>query len=360
MENNNKTATLFNAVGEVNQEKDFDLPIDVSEFENPESDPHIGLFIVKKANEFTADASSRPNPKKMFGQLWSEHEICILFADSNAGKSILAVQIADAITKGKKVMGLEMDAAPQKILYCDFELSDKQFELRYMNDSNGTHYVFSDKFLRVEINPDADFPDDIPFEDYLKDSLEKTVIEKGVKIVIVDNITFLNHSTEQAKDALPLMKWLKSLGRKYNLSILVLAHTPKRNQATPITKNDLQGSKMLYNFCDSCFAIGVSVKDESIRYIKELKQRFGAYAYDSENVIVCEISKPDNFTQFNFIGFGAENEHLKQRDESERQILKNRCIELSRQGKTQREIHDICGISVGTVNRYLKKKQDVE
>jgi len=32
------------------------------------------------------------------------------------------------------------------------------------------------------------------------------------------------------------------------LSILALAHTPKRDQHNPITKNDLQGSKMLITF----------------------------------------------------------------------------------------------------------------
>ena len=49
------------------------------------------------------------------------------------------------------------------------------------------------------------------------------------KIVIIDNITYLRHENERAKDALPLMKHLKRLKSKYNLSLLVLAHTPKRD-----------------------------------------------------------------------------------------------------------------------------------
>jgi hypothetical protein len=38
--------------------------------------------------------------------------------------------------------------------------------------------------------------------------------------------------------------------------MLVLAHTPKRNLARPLTVNNLQDSKMLINFCDSAFATG--------------------------------------------------------------------------------------------------------
>lgn len=323
--------------------------------DNPESDPNIGLFTIRTANQVISEAKNRPKPSKLFGQLWWEHEICILFSDSNLGKSILAVQIADGISKGKKVMGLGMEAKPQPVLYCDFELSDKQFEQRYVSD-NGDHYIFSDNLLRVEINPDiVEYPEDMTFEEYVKDSLEKVVLEKNVKIIVVDNITYLSQQTEQAKDALPLMQWLKAFGRKYKLSILVLAHTPKRNPCNPITKNDLQGSKMLYNFCDGCFAIGESAKDNRIRYIKELKQRNDSFMYDSENVIVCEVIKPDNFLQFRFIGYSSESEHLKQFDEMERLYLIDKCKALKSQGKPHREIAQTLGISVGSVSNYLNK-----
>ncbi len=64
----------------------------------------------------------------LFGELWCEGEICILFADTNVGKSILATQIADDIGKGKNEEGLKVEVEPQPITYFDFELSDKQLE----------------------------------------------------------------------------------------------------------------------------------------------------------------------------------------------------------------------------------------
>ncbi|NBO50672.1 MAG: hypothetical protein EBU80_13355 [Chitinophagia bacterium] len=78
---------------------------------------------------------------------------------------------------------------------------------------------------------------------------------------------------DTAKEALPLMQKLKSLKTKYGLSMLVLAHSPKRSLFNPLTRNDIAGSKHLANFADSIFAIGESAQDKSFRYIKQLKSR---------------------------------------------------------------------------------------
>ena len=58
-------------------------------------------FIIKPANEWIENAKARPKPKMLFGELWFENEVCILFADTNLGKSILAVQAGESITSGK-------------------------------------------------------------------------------------------------------------------------------------------------------------------------------------------------------------------------------------------------------------------
>lgn len=88
-------------------------------------------FIIKTANDWIEDAKARPKPKMLFGELWFENEICILFADTNLGKSILAVQSGVSIAAGSSTCGLKNEVEAQKILYFDFELSDKQFENRY-------------------------------------------------------------------------------------------------------------------------------------------------------------------------------------------------------------------------------------
>ncbi len=149
-----------------------------------------GLFLVRTANRWIEQAKKRPIPKMLFGEFWFEGEICILFADTNLGKSILSVQIGNSISKGEHVPGFKQESRKQPILYFDFELSDKQFENRYSTQFEN-HYSFDENFIRVEINPDADIPENNSFEIYLNDSLDKSIRETGAKILIIDNITYL-------------------------------------------------------------------------------------------------------------------------------------------------------------------------
>ena len=312
-----------------------------------------GLFTVKTASRWIEQAKTRPIPKMLFGEFWFEGELCILFADTNLGKSILAVQIGNSISKGEQIRGFNLETTKQPILYCDFELSDKQFENRYSKKFE-QHYNFDNNFIRVEINPDASIPKNQTFEDYLNHSLERSITETGAKVLIIDNLTYLKNETEKAKDALPLMKHLKALKNKYGLSILALAHTPKRDLSKPITRNDLQGSKMLINFCDSSFSIGESHSDKNLRYLKQIKQRNTEQIYDAENVCVCQIDKPLNFLLFEFVNFGKEWEHLKQHSEKDKENLNEKVSELKQQGRSLREIGTELGISHMKVSRILK------
>ena len=54
----------------------------------------------------------------------------------------------------------------------------------------------------------------------INDTIDKLLIQSlpPEKVLIIDNITYLKNETERAKDALPLMKLLKELKSKYNLS----------------------------------------------------------------------------------------------------------------------------------------------
>lgn len=314
-----------------------------------------GLFTVKTASRWIEQAKTRPIPQMLFGEFWFEGELCILFADTNLGKSILAVQIGNSISKGEQIRGFKLETPKQPILYFDFELSDKQFENRYSIKFE-QHYSFDNNFIRVEINPEATIPEAQTYEDYLNHSLERSITETGAKVLIIDNITYLKNETEKAKDALPLMKHLKDLKNKYGLSILALAHTPKRDLSKPITRNDLQGSKMLINFCDSSFSIGESHSDKNLRYLKQIKQRNTEQIYDAENVCVCQIDKPLNFLLFEFVNFGKEWEHLKQHTEKDKESLYEKVSELKQQGRSLRDIGAELGISHQQVKRILDKQ----
>lgn len=312
---------------------------------------------IKSGNEWIKESKNTPIPKKLFDCLWYEGELCILYADANLGKSILAVQIGDSISKGKPINGFESEVPPQKVLYLDFELSSKQFEKRY-SDNYQLHYQWSDNFYRAEIKQDIELDEKSKsFEELILSAIKQGVLDEDIQAVIVDNITFLNTDNEKGKNALDLMKRLKKLKQELGISMLILAHTPKRNQYAPLSKNDLSGSRQIMNFCDSAFAIGESAADPHFRYIKQIKQRNTECIYHAHHIIVCQIKLIDSFLGFHFIQYDDEIAHLKQADSSDLELRDEQIAELKGEGYKNTEIGRRLGISEGTVRGRLKKME---
>jgi len=117
------------------------------------------LFSVKTANQWRNEGRERPDPKMLFDEFWIEGEMAILFGDS--GKTSLAMQIGDSIASGRPVEPMRMTAEPEKVLYLDLALSEKQFEMRYSAErsddaaeSDVRDHEFSDNFIRVQMPAD--------------------------------------------------------------------------------------------------------------------------------------------------------------------------------------------------------------
>lgn len=323
--------------------------------------PGTDIIHIRRANECIASAKETPMPKMLLGEFWSEGELAILFADTGKGKSVLAVQIAESIARGRGISPLEMTAKPQKVLYFDFELTDKQFEMRYAADAKegeerlSGHYRFSQKFYRAGIYRNRELPPGFKtFEHYVRSGLEAAMRSTGARVVIIDNLTYLRGTGDTARESLPLMRELGRLKDELGLSILVIAHTPKRNQSRRITVNDLQGSKVLSNFADSIFAIGQSGIDAGIRYLKQLKARSAEMLYDTSYVPAFELKKRDgNFLSFVFRKFSEEAQHLSSAEDRVRRERAEVVAEKSEEGMSQRAIAAELGISAASVNRYL-------
>lgn len=310
----------------------------------PSAPTPSSMMQVKSAWQWCVDSARRPDPRPLWLSLWHEGEICCLFADSNLGKSIYAVEIAAHIARSEKV------------IYFDFELSDKQFQLRY-TDEFGNLHKFSPNLLRAEINSDTLFDEIKDIEDRIIADIEALALAYGTNKIIIDNLSFLCNASDKSDMAGKLMLRLIELKRRLGLSILVLAHTPKRSLSSAITQNDLAGSKKLFNFFDSAFAIGKSAKDPALRYIKQLKVRAGAFEYGAENVIVAEIVKDNDWLHFATMGYASEQEHLKSREESDKETMANNVMNFHKEGKSMREIASLCGISLSSVHRIVKKAQ---
>ena len=292
------------------------------------------LIKVSTAHELMQEASQMKELTPLYSPFFYENECSILFADTNVGKSILSVQIADEISR----KGYE-------VLYLDFEMSLRQFASR-CRDDNGEIYKFHNNFMRGSINiENLRVDSQSHFEDELIACIENRIDVFQPQVVIIDNLTYLCIQSESGTEAGQLMRKLMEIKNRYNISMLVISHTPKRNPTEPLTENSLAGSKRIANFADSMFAIGRSTKGEGVRYIKQIKSRSGEIVYGASNVQVCHIDYVDGLLRFVVDGEDHEANHLKRNNDfsknNEEQIK-----QLLQEGKS---VRDICRqLSVGS------------
>ena len=312
--------------------------------ENEENDTNNddGLWMTK-ANKAMEKAFKIKDRESLYKRLWYESEICVLFAMSNLGKSILAVQIANEIAKSGKLVN-----------YLDYELEDKQFQQRYTNNRTRQMFKFSDNLFRANLSIDFALDNNGRVERFFK-KLEE-LSKKGVKIFILDNITSLVDKIENGDVVLDFMRRLKQLKEKYGLSILIVAHTTKKRDSTPLTQDNLAGSKKLMNFVDSAFAIGKSLIETDVKYIKQLKVRYGKFTNDEDNVLLCKIVKEDNFPHFVECGNAVEKDLLNTRksiaNEGKRELMHAAYL-LHTQGVSNRKIGRELGVSDKTIGKWI-------
>lgn len=311
-------------------------PLEVSEPMN------VGMFTIKTFNQLLDEAIKKGEQAQLFDEFWFEGETCCLYGDSNVGKSILAVQIARSIANTKKV------------LYFDFELSESQILHRYSDSETKKCYNFPGNMYHVSLNYMMGVYSVEELPDQIINQIEDLVKKTGASVIIIDNLTWIAYNYRSAKMAGELMKRLSAMKVQYNLSMLILAHTPKRNMSKPITQNDLGGSKMIMNFLDSAFAIGCSSKDPAIRYIKQIKVRYVEMKYGEDNVWLCTIEPIRSFLKFRRFNYGMESEHLKKRKDGDKAAIIAKIKAMRSAGVTLAEIAAELGMTKSTVDRWSK------
>lgn len=270
----------------------------------PFPDGYKSVFNICKALDVKTASETlgipTPEVKPLWPPFWHEGEISVLFAESNAGKSILAMQIARDIAAGVNSV-VESDVEPRRVLYIDYELRDSQYLSRYKGAKMPP--------LLHRATPSANAYTDLDAETAFGDII--AAIASGYKTVIIDNMTFVCERISDPGKTLALMKRLKEAASDYGCSLLLICHTPKRNPRMPLSKADIAGSTNIVNFADSAFAIGQSYLDPSMRYLKQIKVREGSFEFHTGNVLVGTFKTVDNFLTFIPAATQDENLHLQ-------------------------------------------------
>ncbi|CAN5349132.1 hypothetical protein BH10ACI3_BH10ACI3_14620 [soil metagenome] len=287
---------------------------------HPELYCRQSMFETKTAAEWRRDEPVKKSPADLFGSLWRTGELAVLFAPSGAGKSILAVHLAESIARGKRleaghrrlengsfrspVARLSPPVSAKKVLYLDLERSAAQFNERYSCPSPipgklSVKYRFSNRLSFARFG-DIEIPD--VFGDdrarYLQHSFGTALGQKDPDVVIIDNLAYLDpRGTISA--AVRWMRNLKLTAAKTGVSILVITHVKParsgsppyqagvaavlggrggsftRNKLRPLALNDLAHDRIA-EIADTVFAIGHSTYGPDIRYVKHLKSNYAA------------------------------------------------------------------------------------
>ncbi len=351
------------------------------------------MLYARPASEWLAGALETPPSPTLFGPFWRMDELAILFATTGVGKSVLALQIAEALARGLAIEPFAAPPRPERVLYLDFELDSTQFAMRYSRIDPGemrydTPYQFSPDLIRAELYWDGRILDGYTgFSDMFFQNISDKLDEHEATVLIVDNITFLDRtSTTNVNTALSIMRALSAIKRQKLVSILVLAHTSKRIRPKPLTEADLQGSINLANFADSIFAMGPSSRAPALRYLKQIKTRSGRMVHDRDHVPIFSLEKFDaarafgiaqdtdrapveNFLGMKFVKFDCEDEHISESPVRARKVAASverkdritvKAKDMLANGKSTREIAKKLQIPRTTIIRYLKERKSLK
>ena len=326
-----------------------------------------GILKLSKVNHSIITGSKQDQQKRMVGTLLREGDLAIFFGDEGTGKSVFSYQIGDAISKGVDLIemdGLHNQCKPKDVIMFDFEMVERQLFDRYSKEGNP--YSFSDKFYRVSM--DSSWTDMDNMATKIIDHIEAIIKTKEPGLAIIDNLTWICDETTDNTIATKVMKKLLALIKQIKgLTILVVAHTPKRDRSQPLESRHLAGAKSLSNYASALFGISKSMKDSNVRYIKQLKCRGDEEIFTEDNCLEFTIVKENAQLIMECIGTAFEKEHLQYEDMEDKGAMVNDLIrELDAKKYSSRKIAEEIKIQFGikmvhtTVYRKIQKLKQTE
>lgn len=288
-----------------------------------EPSPFDTMLTARRASEWiTHGRRTTVASQELFGDLWRVGEVAVLFGEKGSGKSVLAVQLADAIASGKRIKGkgerITTDGSslypsslilyplrPRRVLYLDFERTARQFAERYSAPSPipgklpvRCHF----KFTRAEIEWDGALP--VAFkkdvDGFMYHSIVTLIERHRAQVLIIDNLSYLGNGAATQTGCLRIIKNLKLLAAQHDISILVIAHSrPRKRSGTrqlptahcqpAVTLADLT-SRHIGQHADSVFCIGHSTFAPEIRYVKHLASQ-RPITHDAANVLTYQLER---------------------------------------------------------------------
>ncbi|HVF47757.1 MAG TPA: AAA family ATPase, partial [Pyrinomonadaceae bacterium] len=95
---------------------------------------HTETLHSRRANDYIVDAKRFKAPAMLFDEFWREGELALMFGAPASGKSVLAVQLGDALSRGGGLQGFRAPPGRRRVLYVDLRHNDEQFQVRCIRE----------------------------------------------------------------------------------------------------------------------------------------------------------------------------------------------------------------------------------
>ena len=311
-------------------------------------EPYYTPLTGRSGADVLSEDMNTAEPGRLFGEFWREGELAVLCGAEGAGKSILALQIADSISKGKPMEGFALDTEAQQVLYLDLSTPDRVFYKRYTAEGMGGHN-FSDTFHRAFMY--KLFYDYNRFKSEFAKSLADEVKCRQIKVLVINCLESIKNLAGE-NFIIPLVKRLQTL---YGVSVLLVSGTRQGTEGKKLTLGSM-ANKRLAGVADSVFALGKSNKEDDLRYLVQLKSGAGKIVYSGENTAIFKITKPANFLGFELVGFEEEYGHMAEKlSELEKSILN---LQYNNTELSYGNIANMLGTNKMKVKRTLAKHRN--
>lgn len=301
---------------------------------------------LRRAGEFLNTRKRFKPAAMLFDEFWREGELALMFGAAGTGKSVLAVQVGDALARGRPLAGFRMPTGRRRVLLVDLDLSDAQFEARY------THAEADGGPPLVYQPPESLFrgrPADAETAEGLTEWLRAVVAENRIQVVIIDSLSAIKNTLDGTRETLGLMRRLKCLAAELGISMLVVNEALYERRGG-VSEADLGRSRVLCSLADSVFAIGFTGHRGSSRYVVQTRARSSALFWSERNAPVGNIEVLER----GLLGFRFDDRFAAKPDEALRKLI-CRVRKLRSSGMTNDAAARELGISKSAASRLYRR-----
>jgi len=224
--------------------------------------------------------------EQLFHTVWRTGEVALLFGEPAVGKSIFAVNLAEAIAGNADALLRtceETTPSARRVVYIDLQRTDDQWKRRF----SGTFTQTTFERLHLDwddIDPSAD---DSIRASRIQASIGD-VIEGGAEVVILDDITLGGINLGRPNGPLRTLRTLKMFAADSGASILVIAGARPQKRPRTASLSDV-AFRHIAEQADSVFCLSRSTFNSEFRYVRHLRSASGPLVHDASAVLTFQL-----------------------------------------------------------------------